>query len=153
MTSPEPYRHTQRSPLGPAFTVAAIGCLVVAVLFEAPFVRMLCLAMAVIAALLAAMLSRLSFHEQDDALRVRFGPLPWGGTTLRYDRVRAVRRARSSFVDGWGIHWFPGRGWTFNLWGFDCVEVTTDRGLVRLGTDDPDGLARHLLQRAGPPGG
>jgi hypothetical protein len=34
-----------------------------------------------------------------------------------------------------------------------CVELQTDRGLVRLGTDDPDGLVQHLVQRTGVPAG
>jgi hypothetical protein len=143
------YQHTQSSPLGPAFLVAALGSLVVWGGSDDPVVRTLCVTLAIVGGLFAAMFTRLSFTEQDDHLRVRFGPLPWGGTSVRYDHVRSVRRARSSLLDGLGIHWFPGRGWTFNLWGFDCVELQTDRGLVRLGTDDPDGLVQHLLQRAG----
>ncbi len=143
------YRHTQASPMGPAFAVAALCSLVAFVAVQDPVVRTTCMTLAVVAGLFAGMFTRLRIEEQPDHLRVRFGPLPWGGTSVRYDHVRAVRRARASLLDGWGIHWFPGRGWTFNLWGFDCVELQTDRGLVRLGTDDPDGLAQHLMQRAG----
>jgi hypothetical protein len=143
------YRHTQSSPLGPAFVVAAVGCLVAFFVASDPVMRTLCTTMAVVAALFAGMFMRLHVEERPDHLRVRFGPLPWGGTSVRYDQVRAVRRARSSLLDGLGIHWFPGRGWTFNVWGFDCVELQTDRGLVRLGTDDPDGLAAHVARRTG----
>lgn len=143
------YQHTQTSPLGVAFAVAAGGCLAGLAVTDDRVIRTLCLAMAVIAALFAAMFSRLSFTETDGALRVRFGPLPWGGTSVRYDRVRRARRTRTSLFDGLGIHWFPGRGWTFNLWGRDCVEVATDRGVVRLGTDAPDDLVAHLQQRTG----
>lgn len=147
------YRHTQTSPLGPALVVAALGCVVAFYVLADPLMRTLSATMGVVAALFAGMLSRLHIQEQHDHLRVRFGPLPWGGTSVRYDHVRAVRRARSSLLDGWGIHWFPGRGWTFNLWGFDCVELQTDRGLVRLGTDDPDGLVQHVARRTGLPAG
>ncbi len=35
----------------------------------------------------------------------------------------AVSAARSNWLDGWGIHYFPGRGIIYNLWGFDCVRV------------------------------
>ncbi|MBX3463882.1 MAG: hypothetical protein KF830_11990 [Planctomycetes bacterium] len=143
------YSHTQSSPLGPVFAVASAACLGGWAFAGEPVVRAICLTMAVVGGLFAAMFAQLRFEERDDHLRVRFGPLPWGGTRVPYARVRAVRRARSTVLDGWGIHWFPGRGWTFNLWGFDCVEVTTDDGLVRLGTDDADGLARHLGERSG----
>jgi len=143
------YRHTQWSPLGPAFAAAAIGCLVVWTQVEAPVERTLCVTMAVAAGLIGGLFGRLRITEQADCLRVRFGPLPLFGTTVRYAHVRSVVRARSTVLDGLGVHWFPGRGWTFNVWGFDCVELRTDRGLVRLGTDDPDGLVQHLAQRAG----
>lgn len=143
------YRHTQQSPLGPVFAAAGLLSLGGYAFAADQTVRVLCLTVAVVAGLFAGMFARLTIEERPDQLRVRFGPLPWGGTSLRYEHVRGARRARSSLLDGWGVHWFPGRGWTFNLWGFDCVEVQTDRGLLRLGTDDPDGLVRHLVQRTG----
>ena len=31
-------------------------------------------------------------------------------------------------LDGWGIHLSPSGGWTWNLWGFDCVDVTYKKG-------------------------
>jgi hypothetical protein len=147
------YRHTQTSPLLPAFVVAGLGSLVASYWYHEQVLRTVCLTMAAVAGLFAGMFTRLHITEQADHLRVRFGPLPWGGTSVRYGHVRGVRRARSSLLDGWGIHWFPGRGWTFNLWGMQCVELQTDRGLVRLGTDDPDGLVQHLVQRTGVPAG
>ena len=131
--------------LGAFVVAAAVG----AGLQADGFVRTLLLALAGAFALAAAMFARLTVRCEGDHLRVRFGPLPWAGTNVRYDRVRALRRARSSLVDGWGIHWVPGRGWTYNLWGFDCVELQTDRGLLRIGTDDPEGLVQHLAQRTG----
>lgn len=143
------YRHTQTSPLGLAFAVAALGCAVAVAFVHRELERTVCLTMAVVAGLVAGMFSRLSIAETQDRLRVRFGPLPLWGTSVRYDRVRELRRARSTLLDGLGVHWFPGRGWTFNLWGFDCIEVRTDGGWVRLGTDDPDGLLQHLAQRTG----
>jgi hypothetical protein len=44
----------------------------------------------------------------------------------------------------------PGRGWTYNLWGFDCVRLTFKNGrTVRVGTDDPIGLAAFLQPKLG----
>jgi hypothetical protein len=143
------YRHTQSSPLGIAFATAGVGCLVAMSWSQDAVLPTVYGTMAVVAGLFAGMFAQLRITEQADSLRVRFGPLPWGGTSVRYDRVRELRRARSTLLDGLGIHWFPGRGWTFNIWGFDCVEVRTDGGWVRLGTDDPDGLVQHLAQRTG----
>lgn len=143
------YRHTQWSPLGPAFAICGLGCFAALWFVDDPVSRTLCVTMGVVAGLIAGLFGQLRVEEQEDRLRVRFGPLPLFGTSVRYAHVRAVARARSSLLDGLGVHWFPGRGWTFNVWGFDCVELHTDRGLVRIGTDDPDELVRHVAQRTG----
>jgi hypothetical protein len=58
-----------------------------------------------------------------------------------------VAAARSSWIDGWGIHYIPGRGMTYNLWGFDCVEIDMNGRTVRVGTDDPEGLTDFLKGR------
>jgi hypothetical protein len=58
-----------------------------------------------------------------------------------------VERARSSIVDGWGIHVVPFRGTTYNLWGFDCVKLTVGRRTIRVGSDDAARLADFLTRR------
>ena len=148
-----PYDHTQRAPLGLLMGTASLCTLVLGLGQDDETARVLLLALAIVFAAIVAMFSQLSVREEPDRLRVRFGPLPWCGTDVRYEGVRALRRARSRLIDGWGIHWLPGRGWTYNLWGFDCVELQTPRGIVRIGTDDPDGLVQHLSQRTGLPAG
>lgn len=52
-------------------------------------------------------------------------------------------------VDGWGIHKILGRGWTWNLWGFDCAELRVDGQTLRVGSDDADGLVEFLKTRLG----
>jgi hypothetical protein len=145
------YAHTQRAPLGLLFGAASLGLLVLGIGQDDEVAAAVLLAVAVVFAAVTALFSQLTVSEQGDHLRVRFGPLRLCGTTVPYDSIRAVRRARSRLIDGWGVHWIPGRGWTFNLWGFDCVELQTDRGVVRIGTDDPEGLAQHLCQRTSLP--
>ena len=81
-------------------------------------------------------------------LALRYGPLPIFRRRIAFADIADARRSTSSFIDGWGIHWVPGRGWTFNLWGFDCVLVTLQDGrTMRIGTDDADGLSHFLQQR------
>ncbi len=95
----------------------------------------------------------LSFHfltvREDGAhLSLRFGPLPLLRKRIPYELIRSVRVSRSKLIDGWGIHWVPGRGWTYNLCGFDCVELELDGGKrARIGTDDTAGLLAHLQGR------
>ena len=61
----------------------------------------------------------------------------------------ARTRKHGESVIGWGIHYFPGRGWTYNIWGFACVKLTLGRKIIRVGTDDADGLARFLGEKTG----
>ncbi len=85
--------------------------------------------------------------DQGDHLLLRFGPLPVFKKRIPYAAITEVRRSRSRFVDGWGIHKVLGRGWTWNLWGFDCAELRVDGQTLRVGSDDADGLVRFLRER------
>jgi hypothetical protein len=147
------YRHTQKGPLRwvVAAVVAAAAGLGWAV--DDRGARIVLAGVAVLVALLAFSVATLTVSDAGTHLDVRFGPLPLWRTRVRYAEVRSVRRARSALIDGWGIHWLPGRGWTFNLWGRDCVELTTARRRLRIGTDDADGLARWIAARTGIPSG
>ncbi|MBN2476709.1 MAG: hypothetical protein JXB62_19010 [Pirellulales bacterium] len=89
----------------------------------------------------------LSVRDEVDCLAVRFGPLPLLGKRLRYADVTAAERDRTTLLDGWGIHWVPGRGWIYNIWGFDCVKLTLGRKVIRIGTDDADRLLELLRSR------
>jgi hypothetical protein len=87
-------------------------------------------------------------YDAGDALVLRYGPVPMLGKRVPYDRIAAVERDRTRFIDGWGVHWVPFRGWTYNLWGYDCVRLTLTRGrTLRIGTDDPEGLSQFLQEK------
>ena len=83
---------------------------------------------------------------QGDHLLVRYGPLPSFRKRVRYDGVRGGKRDRSLLIEGWGIHLGP-RGWIWNLWGREVVELEREEGRLRIGTDDPEGLIAHLRER------
>ena len=57
--------------------------------------------------------------------------------------MTAVEAGRSSLIDGWGIHWIPGRGWTYNLWGFGCVVIQQGKKTTRVGTWKSNGSSGH----------
>ena len=142
------YQHTQRGRFH--WIVLAVGLLQIAagLLITGPVpVRGLLVFVGLILAFLASCFAHLTVHEENRHLVVRFGPLPLVRRRVRYADIRSFERARSWLVDGWGIHWVPGRGWTWNLWGRDCVELTMTSGRLRIGTDDPDGLTAHLASR------
>ena len=70
----------------------------------------------------------------------------WGWPRRRVElaTVRAVHRVRNKWYYGWGIRKVP-RGWMFNVWGLDAVELELESGKVfRIGTDEPDELVGTL---------
>jgi hypothetical protein len=90
----------------------------------------------------------LRIRDEGATLAVRFGPLPLFGTRFAYSDIASVDRDKTTWSDGFGIHWVPRRGWTYNLWGFDCVRLTMRNGRIyRVGTDDSDALYTFLQER------
>lgn len=85
----------------------------------------------------------ISVNSQD--VTARFGPLPLFRRTVPISTIEAVEIGKSTFADGWGIHWYPGRGWTYNIWGFGCIELKLTGGrTLRLGSDEPERLASAI---------
>ncbi len=142
------YDHTQTGRFHWLIAALGVGCLVGFAFAPSPS-RLILLVMAGVFGVLTASFARLRVHDDGDRLRLRFGPLAWLGWSFRYDEVEDVAVSRSRLIDGWGLHYVPWRGWTVNLWGFDCVEFRVrGGGRRRIGTDDPRGLAEHLRERA-----
>ena len=146
------YQHTQTAPLH--LLLAAIAL----VLFfagwrsaeQAPmWVWLMLFAMGMAFLLLASSFTYLAVEDEGEFLAIRFGPIPLFGKRVRYSEITDVRRCRSSLIDGWGIHYTPGRGWTYNLWGFECVVLTMGGKTIRIGTDDAEGLEAFLKRRCG----
>jgi hypothetical protein len=86
----------------------------------------------------------LTVRDEGDALAIRFGPFPLLRKRIPYSRITAVEPGRTSLIDGWGVHWVPFRGWTYNIWGFDCVKVYLDNRIIRVGSDDVENLVEFL---------
>jgi len=58
--------------------------------------------------------------------------------------IVAVKPVRNTWLYGWGIHRTP-HGWLYNVSGWEAVEITLATGKrFRLGTDEPQRLARML---------
>lgn len=86
----------------------------------------------------------LRISDTDRSLRVQFGPLPLAGTEIQYDEILGVEKEKSTFLDGWGLKRVRG-GWLWNVWGYDCIKVVTEKKTVRIGTQRPDELMKFLL--------
>jgi hypothetical protein len=88
-------------------------------------------------------------RDKGDCLALRYGPIPLFHKRFPYSKMTAVEASRSTVFDGWGIHYLPARGWTYNLWGFGCVKVQMGKKTVRIGTDDVRGLVVFLRGKIG----
>ena len=92
----------------------------------------------------------LTVSDRGDHLLVQFGPVPLFKRRIPYAEMVSVEPSRSTFFEGLGIHLVPGKGWTWNIWGRDCVDVNLAEGnRVRVGTDDQAALLRFLRGRLG----
>jgi hypothetical protein len=146
------YEHTQRAPLYWLMLLPGLGVMALAVVAAqdagATFVMLLASAVLL---LTAYSFRQILVCDEGAMLAVRFGPIPLFRKRIAYADIASAERDRTSMIDGWGIHWVPVRGWTYNLWGFDCVRVTLHNGRTyRIGTDDPDALARFLQKKLQP---
>ena len=145
MTTDSPgYRHTQKSPLCLILYGSALACIALAwMVRNTPGLD------AVVGGLLVALLApafhHLTVEDQGDRLAIRFGPLPLFRRTVRYADIDGVAVGRTLILDGWGIHYSVRGGWVWNLWGRDCVVVgLKNGGVLRIGTDDAENLARKI---------
>lgn len=154
----ERYRHTQVGRfhvigVGAGLVLVTLGIARLLGLYtpdEDASITAVLLAGGAVLLLIGLMFRHLTIRDRGDALELRFGPIPLVGKRVSYDSIESVERARSRVIDGWGVHWVPGRGWTWNIHGFDCVELELSGGRrLRVGTDDPEGLALHLERATG----
>lgn len=146
------YDHTQRGYWHWGFY--AIGALELTAPWfardEEWWVTPLLLGVAALMFVLAMSCHHLRVFDAADHLAVRFGPLPLMGTRVRYDAITSAEPGHTIWLDGWGIHYVPWRGWTYNIWGRDCVVVGLGKKTIRIGTDDVDNLLAFLQTKLKP---
>lgn len=144
-TSTMTYAHTQRAPLGWYLVMIAVAAFAVAWFTRGQWPAVLILSsIGAAMILLSLLISTLTVADEGESLAVRFGPLPLFRKRIAYGAIGRAEPARSAIIDGWGIHYIPSRGWTYNIWGRECVELTVNGRVMRIGTDDADNLARFI---------
>jgi hypothetical protein len=142
------YEHTQRAPL--SLMLLAIGVVIAGSAYAArndPMAMYLLSASAGLMFCLGLMFGSLTVRDEGDCLRLYYGPIRVFQKQFAYSAIATVERARSGLIDGWGIHYVPGRGWIYNLWGRDCIKMLVDGHSVRIGTDDVENLVSFLQSR------
>ncbi|MFW5692869.1 MAG: hypothetical protein ACOCWL_01500 [Thermoguttaceae bacterium] len=140
------YFHTQKGPWHLILCALAVVFFGVSWFVPDAVASAVLLVVGLAVLVLARAFKELTVADEGDQLAVRFGPLPLFQKRIRYDDIRIVERGRTSLLDGWGIHWNPSNGWVWNIWGRDCIVLRLERGILRIGTDDREGLA-DLLKR------
>ncbi len=147
----EIYRRTQHSPLWIAVVAAMILVVVVTAAVTASeggdVVALIVAAFAfVIVAIVVVAFSRLTVVVEEARIRLAFG-FGWPAKTIELADVAAVAAVRNRWWYGYGIRKIP-RGWMWNVWGLDAVEVRLRSGKTfRIGTDQPDELLDALTGR------
>jgi hypothetical protein len=135
-----PYRQTQTSLL-PIFT--SIALLIAAVLAVAlvgdPLIGWIVAALLVLAAAVVVALSRLTVTVEGGQFAATFR-FRWPERRIDLGGVVAARTVRNRWWYGLGIRKIP-RGWMYNVWGLDAVELDLESGGVfRVGIADADRL-------------
>lgn len=151
MTTEPGYSHTQKAPLYLLLYGTAIALFVGSFFAHDQFLIAVFLGGGVLMLFLAMAFDHLTVMDQGDRLAIRFGPLPLFRRKVRYTDIVKVEIGRTLILEGWGIHYSIRGGWVWNLWGRDCVVVHFNKGVLRIGTDDGENLARFLEGKIGQP--
>ena len=139
------YEHTQKSPLSYILLGIAVAALGVAMaVSEEPVQAIIAAAVALSVGFAALCFGSLTVRDEGEYLAARFGPLPLFRTRVKYSDITSAEPDRSKLIDGWGMHYIPGRGRIYNVWGFDCVKLQLGKKVVRIGTDDVAGLVEFV---------
>jgi hypothetical protein len=146
------YDHTQTAPLHLLLVGVGIAMLIGGWLTPELVVQIILFCSSGLMLLLACCFRQLTVSDEGDHLLIRFGPISLFWRRVRFSEIEKVEKAKSTIWDGWGIHLSPSGGVTWNLWGFDCVDVWYKKGSkvkkVRIGTDDSVGLEAFLKERS-----
>jgi len=146
------YLHTQKAPMCLILYSSALVCFIFPwFVGNMDLGNITAVAVGLILVLIASAFHHLAVVDGGDRLAIRFGPVPLFRRTVRYADIAHVEVGRTLILDGWGIHYSIRGGWVWNLWGRDCVVVHLRKGVLRIGTDDAENLARFLEGKIGEP--
>ena len=145
-TTPPIYRHTQ--PGYVMFGAAAAGLVVCLLVGLATGLWLVPGLVALVSLTVLVLMFDLTVEVGEEEIELRFGV----GLIRKRVPLRDVVRCdavRNSFWHGWGIH-YVGRGWLYNVSGFDAVELGLPKDrVIRIGTDQPERLAAAIRARLG----
>ena len=142
------YSHTQRGRIHLLLHCLAVLYLAIALMVPQILpLQVIFWSCSAVCALLGFCFESLTVTDCGDKLLVAFGRLPVFHTSITYSEVTAVTVTQTRFLDGLGIHWMPGRGWTYNIRFGTCIEVQRGNRRIRVGSDDAENLAELIRER------
>ncbi|MEZ5176142.1 MAG: hypothetical protein R2823_08050 [Acidimicrobiia bacterium] len=143
------YRHAQVTVIPSVLTFALLASVQIIVAVAGAFVWWT-LIFSIAILLLVMHFGRLVVTIGSGEIAAAFGS-GWPVERIAFDEVIEARVVRNHWLEGFGIRKVR-RGWMYNVWGLDAVELERSSGKVfRIGTDEPDMLKAaidlHLVNR------
>ena len=145
MTVVGQYEHRQSANVPVAIAgLVALVWLVALIAFGGAAVPLM-VVLAAMAIIVSAFTSlRTSVDADEVRVAFRFG---WPRRTIPIVAIEQSHRVRNRWWHGLGVRLVPG-GMLYAVWGLDAVEVayrtSSRRRVLRIGTDDPEGLDRAI---------
>ena len=141
------YSHQQHSTILPLIVVLVMVTTAIIILLTMPQIEWWLIAILVLACTIgyvaARQFSSLNTEVDGQNLRWWFGKGFWRKTVPLAD-IASAEPVTNKWWWGWGIRYY-GKGWLYNVSGLDAVEIILKSGKhIRIGTDDPQGLAKAL---------
>ena len=97
----------------------------------------------IIIVIASAIFTRLTVSVDDEMLKIQFG-LGVIRKGFPLEDIEEYSVVKNRWYYGWGIRLTP-HGWLFNIAGLSAIEIQMKSGKqYRIGTDDPDNLAKAL---------
>jgi hypothetical protein len=138
------YQHTQVGPpMIAALVTMVVAAFVTMVAAPSP-AGTLTAAIVLLGALVMATFVSLTVEIQGGTLSCHFGP-GFIKKRIPLADIESATAVKNPWFVGWGIRWYPGRCWVWNVSGLQAVELTMKNGRrFRIGTDEPDALVQAI---------
>ena len=103
----------------------------------------------VILGLVLLLFYALTVEIDSERIRFRFG-IGVVRKSIPLEHIVSCKPVQNHWFCGWGIRWW-GRGWLYNVSGFQAVELELNTGKrLRIGTDEPESLVQAIHQATSP---
>lgn len=99
---------------------------------------------------LSAAFAHLRIRDEGDRLLIGFGPLPIFQRHIDYARITGVEIVKAPVWLGWGVRYWPGKGWAWILSGRALVRLKMGERVFHVGSPEPEELVAMVEERITP---